>query len=321
LNSSESSNRTKDQLGLKEPKQGPDFIDGPAWMVLVPFFLSAFFYFSTVLTIFAPLPLLLLFFKKGKGLATLALITNAVITLIVGNPVYLVCYLVFVGVPALVLPVFLLRQKTLEKSVFWSLFFMVALALGFAGAYAYYKQTHVLQDYIQFSTRVVDEVARAVTSTSEVVDSSDLEEWKENLRVEFPSALIILALVLIWSNLNLLLMMNPKGIRNKLGLDSHFFKKWKAPEFLVWPTIICGFTLVFNLGWVSDFGINLFKVLMTIYAFQGLSILGFVFDLWGIRGFFRILGYFLSVVLMLPLVLGLGFFDLWFDFRSKFRQS
>jgi hypothetical protein len=232
-----------------------------------------------------------------------------------------VCYLVFVGVPALVLPVFLLRQKTLEKSVFWSLFFMVALALGFAGAYAYYKQTHVLQDYIQFSTRVVDEVARAVTSTSEVVDSSDLEEWKENLRVEFPSALIILALVLIWSNLNLLLMMNPKGIRNKLGLDSHFFKKWKAPEFLVWPTIICGFTLVFNLGWVSDFGINLFKVLMTIYAFQGLSILGFVFDLWGIRGFFRILGYFLSVVLMLPLVLGLGFFDLWFDFRSKFRQS
>jgi len=40
---------TEDQLGLKGPSQEPSFMKSPAWMVLVPFFLSAFFYFSTVM--------------------------------------------------------------------------------------------------------------------------------------------------------------------------------------------------------------------------------------------------------------------------------
>jgi hypothetical protein len=312
---------TEDQLGLKGPSQEPSFMKSPAWMVLVPFFLSAFFYFSTVMTIFAPLPLLLLFFRKGRALATLAIITNAAITLVLGNSAYLAFYLVFVGVPAFILPGALLKSKSLEKSVLWSLFFMVLVAFAFAGASSFYKHTHFLQDYTQVTSKVVDELAQALSSSTEGLDSSELEIWKQDLKVEFPSALIILALVLLWSNLNLLLMINPKDIRTFLGLDAHFFKKWKVPEVLVWPTIASGFTLVFDLGVISDIGINIFRVLMTIYAFQGLSILGFIFDLWGVRGLFRFLGYFMSVFLMLPLVLSLGFFDLWFDFRSKFRQS
>ena len=321
MNSSESSKLTEDQLGLKGPSQDPGFIKSPVWMVLVPFFLSAFFYFSTVMTIFAPLPLLLLFFKKGRGLATLAILTNAAITLILGNPAYLAFYLIFIGVPAFVLPGVLMRKRSLEKSVLWSLLVMVVTALAFAGASALYRHTHFLQDYTQVTSKVVDELAQALSSSSELTDSGELEIWKQDLKVEFPSALIILALVLLWSNLNLLLMINPKEIRTFLGLDAHFFKKWKAPEVLVWPTIASGFTLVFELGVVSDVGINVFRVLMAIYAFQGLSILGFIFDIWGVRGLFRFLGYFMSVFLMLPLVLSLGFFDLWFDFRSKFRQS
>jgi uncharacterized protein YybS (DUF2232 family) len=60
---------------------------------------------------------------------------------------------------------------------------------------------------------------------------------------------------------------------------------------------------------------------MAIYAIQGLSILSFFFDVWRLKGVFRALGFVIGVVLMMPLVLSLGFFDLWFDFRSKFRQS
>jgi hypothetical protein len=47
--------------------------------------------------------------------------------------------------------------------------------------------------------------------------------------------------------------------------------------------------------------------------------LSFFFDLWNIRGFFRAAGYLVSVFVMMPLLLSLGFFDLWFDFRAKFR--
>jgi hypothetical protein len=118
----------------------------------------------------------------------------------------------------------------------------------------------------------------------------------------------------------LLLRLNPKGIRDLIGLEAGFFKKWKAPELLVWPTIVAGFLVVIDQGLVSEVGLNFFKFFMAIYVIQGLSILSFVFELWGVNGIIRTLCYGLSLMMMLPLVLSLGFFDLWFDFRSKFKQ-
>jgi hypothetical protein len=58
---------------------------------------------------------------------------------------------------------------------------------------------------------------------------------------------------------------------------------------------------------------------MAIYALQGLAIVNYLFDVWGLKGFFRPLGYVLTVALLLPLVISLGFFDLWFGFREKFK--
>jgi len=88
-----------------------------------------------------------------------------------------------------------------------------------------------------------------------------------------------------------------------------------------WPTIAAGGFLILGKGWPADVALNLFKFLMAIYAIQGLSILGFFFDVWKVRGFLRSGAYVIVVLLMMPLLLGLGFFDLWFDFRSKVRQS
>jgi cellulose synthase/poly-beta-1,6-N-acetylglucosamine synthase-like glycosyltransferase len=106
-----------------------------------------------------------------------------------------------------------------------------------------------------------------------------------------------------------------------LGLSPNFLSQWKAPEFLVWPTIVCGFFLIGDFGIASEVSWIVFELLMSVYAIQGLSILSAILDLWGIRGWLRVIGYSLTLGLMLPLVLSLGFFDLWFDFRGKFRQS
>jgi len=60
---------------------------------------------------------------------------------------------------------------------------------------------------------------------------------------------------------------------------------------------------------------------MAIYTIHGLSILSFFFDLWNVRGIFRAIGFLISVFVMMPLLLSLGFFDLWFDFRAKFTKA
>ena len=150
---------------------------------------------------------------------------------------------------------------------------------------------------------------------------TELDQWKQDLLVEFPSAVGVFALVLVWVNTFILLRANPRGIREHLGLNASYMRLWKAPEWLIWPTILTGFFLLVEWGRASDVSLNIFKFLMAIYTIQGLSILSFFFDLWNVRGVFRIVGFVVGVFLMMPLVLSLGFFDLWFDFRAKFRQS
>ncbi len=79
--------------------------------------------------------------------------------------------------------------------------------------------------------------------------------------------------------------------------------------------------LIGDFGLATDVALNVFKFLMAIYAIHGLSILNYFFDYWKIRGLLKWIGFSFSLFLMMPLILSLGFFDLWFDIRSKFRQS
>ena len=154
-----------------------------------------------------------------------------------------------------------------------------------------------------------------------ITHAAELDAWKQGLMIELPSAVAVMGLILVWANLAAALRLNPGNLRSRLGIHPDFLQNWKTPEWLVWPTLVAGATLLFDLGPVSDVGRNLFKFLMAIYALQGLSVLSFFFAHWKIRRPLRMIGYSLAVLVMMPLLLSLGFFDLWFDFRSKFRQS
>jgi hypothetical protein len=249
------------------------------------------------------------------------MISNAVIVAGVGGRLSSVLYLIFIASASLALPEFLRRKKSVEKSVILTLLVMAAVAALFALGYSQIYQVNPIREIHQHISGFVDYLGQTVSSNSGLVNPADLDEWKRSVLVEFPSNVAIFSLVLVWANLLLLIRVNPNHIREVLGIDPAFFKKWKAPEFLVWPTILTGIFLIFDAEIVSDVAYNFFRFLMAIYTIQGLSILNYLFDLWGIKGFFRLLGYSLSLFLMMPLVLSLGFFDLWFDFRGKFRQS
>lgn len=296
----------------------------PWWVKLMPFFASAMFFVSALLILFAPLPLLFAYFRSGRKWAWLAGVSNSAIVWLIAGRMSVAVFFTLVVVLSLALGEFLTRYKKPEKAVLFTLGSMAASGAAFV---LFYAHLHHLNPWTGLQTevaQVVKQVGQSMSSglkNEPLMTEPELEEWKENLITEFPSALAVFALVLVWTNLVVLLRLNPGGVREKLGLEPSFFRKWKAPEFLVWPTIASGIFLVFDVNVVSDIALNLFKFLMAIYAIQGLSILSFFFDVWKLRGFFRALGFVMGVVLMMPLVLSLGFFDLWFDFRSKFRQS
>jgi hypothetical protein len=134
------------------------------------------------------------------------------------------------------------------------------------------------------------------------------------LMTELPSGVLIALLLSLWINL-LFASQMVRGF-----LSKSFWSRFKNPEWLVWPTLASAALYAFGEHAPYYIGLNLFKLLMVFYAFQGLSILGFLMNRHEIAGLGRILIFSVALFLALPLVLALGFFDLWFDFRRKFGQ-
>jgi general stress protein CsbA len=301
--------------GLSAPKT----VTAPWWLRVVPFFLSAFFFLSAIFAVFAPLPLLLLRFRSGRKWGWVAIATNATIVGFAAGGSSCSIYVVFVGVLALAMGELIAARRSLEKTAVFTFLSMLVIGGAVIGWYSHIHHAHPIAEFRQELSATVDYLQASVAQSNSV-SPADAEVWKQNLMIEFPSAIAVFALILIWANLSLLLRVNPAGIRECMGLDAGFVRSWKAPEWLVWPTIAAGVFLIVDAGLASHVSVNVFRFLMAIYAIQGLSILSFFFDVWNVRGVFRVLAFLASILLMMPLLLSLGFFDLWFDFRSKFRQ-
>ena len=99
--------------------------------------------------------------------------------------------------------------------------------------------------------------------------------------------------------------------------DFGTLNKWKAPEFLVWGVIASILMLLPPNTGIKIIGMNGLVVLMTIYFFQGIAVMSYYFEKKGIPLALRVLIYaFIAIQQILVLVVvGLGFFDVWANFR------
>lgn len=93
---------------------------------------------------------------------------------------------------------------------------------------------------------------------------------------------------------------------------------WKAPESLVWGVIGSGFMLILPYKTFKIIGLNILLVLMTIYFFQGIAIVSFYFEKKQFSRMLRFLLYSLIALqqIVLLVVIGLGIFDMWLNFRK-----
>lgn len=94
--------------------------------------------------------------------------------------------------------------------------------------------------------------------------------------------------------------------------------QWQAPEVLVWVAIASGALLLIPEKTIKVLGINGLIVLMTVYFFQGMAITAFFFQKKRFPFILRVFLYSLIVVqqFLLLLVIALGFFDTWLNFRK-----
>lgn len=298
--------------------------------VAAPFFLSAALYLSVIFAVFSALPLIYTHLRLGRTAGIFCSLSNMALVYAASGRVNTAVFFVL----AVVLAAAISECVKLKMKLEWNVVFSVGTMLLVSGlllvSYSHKFNVNPLQKLDAFIGSVVDQVANNVEKykASSTVSSQDLDKFlvdpemtKRNILYELPSFITISLLVVAVGNILLMLRLNLHGVRESLKIEPNFFKHWKAPDHLIWPTLAAGFCLVVELPILSDVALNIFKILMAIYALQGLAIVNYLFDAWGVKGFFRPLGYFLAVLPLWPLVISLGFFDLWFGFREKFKTT
>lgn len=151
---------------------------------------------------------------------------------------------------------------------------------------------------------------------SMVIISNSLENIRYVLIRIVPGLVVVSTLFVVWTSLLL-----AKPILKAKALFYPAFGRlnlWKAPEKLVWGAIGCGVMILLPNKALRMIGLNGMLLLMAVYFFQGIAIVSFYFEK---KRFPRILKIFLYGFIavqqvILFIVIGLGFFDIWLNFRK-----
>ena len=207
---------------------------------------------------FSPLPLLYSYLKFGRVKGLAVILTNMLLVGALGGSVSSFIYFIIAVSLSISLGEFLLRKYSLEVSVVSTLIVMVFVSLSGLGIYSYFFQVNAFALVQEQATGLVTSLGETLTNRSSV-DPVELEEWKASLLKEFPSAIAIFSLLLVWINVLVIFKMRGSPVKDLLGLKDSFLSTWKAPEHLVWPTLLVGGLWVAELGMVSDVGFNIFK--------------------------------------------------------------
>lgn len=136
-----------------------------------------------------------------------------------------------------------------------------------------------------------------------------------------PAMITISTLFVAW--INLLIARTVLKKRSLSYPDFGPLNMWKAPEYLVWGVIGCGGALFLPAAAIKVIGQNGLLILMAVYFFQGIAIVSYYFEKKRLPRFIRFFLYALIAVqhLVLLAVIGLGFFDMWINFRKSGKPT
>lgn len=125
-----------------------------------------------------------------------------------------------------------------------------------------------------------------------------------------PAMVVLTGVAVVLANLLLLQAWTDLGRHVNLRL-------WRTPDALIWALILAGFGMFVPAQPVALTARNLFLVILACYFCQGLAIVSYYLDRLRLPRGIRIAGYVLIAVqhLLTAIVLALGVFDLWGNFR------
>jgi uncharacterized protein YybS (DUF2232 family) len=290
-------------------------------LLAVSVFLPLVSIFSSLLL---PLPVLFYRSKLGRGYGIIIpLITVLAISSIIGGIPVGLAYFIGLLVLGFVLSEYLEKDLSLERTVLYTVGTVILTGIVFLIFYNNIYGGDIIASVTKSVTKSY-ELTLALYESIGIAD--DKIQTFSNYQESFiyytvriiPALIVSLTLFITWISL---LFARPI-LRNRKLFFPEFgaLNLWKAPESLVWAVIICGLVLLLPDKIFKVTGLNGLIVLFIIYFFQGVSIISFYLDKKHYPAFHRLLLYVLCLAfipqLVAVIIISLGFFDTWLDFRK-----
>ncbi|MBF0142171.1 MAG: DUF2232 domain-containing protein [Magnetococcales bacterium] len=277
------------------------------------------------LSLLVPLPLLLVGLRGGVGVAAQAVMPLVIVSFFLkpGLVLPLTVFLYYGGFP--ILATWLIHGGW-KVSQLLSIVFVVTVAaftlLVFLSALVDLPIDEVV------GTRI-NEVRDELIASTEAIPELDamakaearklFEALAQSITLLFPGA--FMAGWFAMQSGNLVLAQSAISRREGSRLIPEDWTRLRLPFALIWGVITMAVLAFIGSGWVRYLGLNLGLFLALPYFFQGLAILQASFRLYRVPGLLR--GTLYATMLIwtevLVLMVFLGLFDTWVDFRRRFR--
>ena len=279
---------------------------------------------GVVLIPLVPQPVLSFGFRFGIGWGVGVVLAAMILFLVLGQELALIY-----GVFAL-LTLFLfgllgrLRSIELLVSGIAGVIFTLTAGLLF---YLYGSWSGMVQDFHRSLSQNLTAAMRIYEKMGFSRDSLDLLKERMPQIVEttvqlLPGLLLVSLGLIVLINIVFLCRRFPDRRAQWLSVGN--FREWKGPEPLVWGVIACGFVLFIpGLEFMRIFAVNILLAIGACYFIQGLAIIAYFFHKNNVPRFLRGVTYVLIAFeqIFTLMVVGLGLFDLWGDFRRLRKNN
>jgi len=206
------------------------------------------------------------------------------------------------------------RHLGIEKTMIFSGLAVMGSAVAAFILYTIFQgqtMTAIVSDYL---ARYFAMTAQLYTDMG--IQKTQIETLNSAFLIVLPGMFAVSFMATMWMNILIIKrLLLRKGIQLK-SLDN--LNRYKAPDTLVWGVILLGLILFLPMEAPKYISINCLIVLMLVYFFQGIAVVSFFFQKKRSPTALRMFCYSLIAVQLyfLILVIGLGFFDNWINFRK-----
>lgn len=269
---------------------------------------------------FIPVPLIFYGFKAGRPTVRLIALAAGGYVLLLGGQSELLFFgeLLLIGV---LMGELMKRGWPLERmaaAVCGAAFGAAAAAMWVFGLFTGRGLLETLADGVRHNLELTLQLYRDMGLSQEQVGflESSLDVIQQIMVGMMPALVIGSTLMTVW-----VCLLSARPLLRSRGLpvpDYGTLDHWKAPEVLVWGVIASGVLLLLPGLTLKTVGLNGLAVLTIVYFFQGIAIVAYFLRKKQVPRVARIVLYGMIAIqqLVMLAVVGVGFFDTWFNFRK-----